>query len=185
MVANRATMPTPGNPASDYPLTLAVAYRRWHGWRDAVYGRLHPSRRKRLLANARRGLKFAGKMVYDDKDARRSELFHRKPGRFAGAHADCSQYVSSCAHWSGVRSVTDTDWTGTLATKGKPVEQPVPGCIVLFGDPPYVHTGVMDEGRRVIGFGTPDGPDVSNLATLIAYFAGTGHPGHAFRDLTR
>jgi hypothetical protein len=35
-----------------------------------------------------------------------------------------------------------------------------------------------------IGFGDKAAPDQSSLTGLLAYFNGTGHPGHAFRDLT-
>jgi len=43
----------------------------------------------------------------------------------------------------------------------------------------------MGRNRHVIGFGSQSGPDRNTLAALIAYFAGHGHIGHAFRDITR
>lgn len=120
----------------------------------------------------------------------RSELFHRRRGNFAGAHADCSQYSASLAHWAGVQAVTDKDWTGTLGKKGVRVEKPSRGCFVFFGVPPYVHMGVLVRpllSRRwlVIAFGHNGAPDINSLNGLLAYFAGRGHTGHAFRDLTR
>ena len=117
--------------------------------------------------------------------AARSELFHRPRGKFLGAHADCSQYSASLCHWVGVQGVTDTDWTGTLCTKGVKLGEPVAGCFVFFGAPPFVHMGVMVDRTHVIGFGQQQAPDENALAGLVAYFAGSGHPGFQFRDLTR
>lgn len=113
-------------------------------------------------------------------------MFHRKPGDFVGAHADCSQYAASAAHWSGVATVDDTDWTGTLGKKGRMIQEAdvKPGHMVFFGVPPYVHMGVMGYRRRVLAFGGQSGPDRNTLAVLVAYFAANAPPGHAFRDLT-
>jgi len=172
------------NPPLEHPpLTLAVAYKRWHGWRDAVYGRIHPSKRARVVAYARRSLRFAGKMRYTEGPGR-SELFHRPRGAFSGASADCSQDVAAIHHWIGVRKVTDKDWTGTLYEKGRKLAVPVPGCIVIFGDAPGVHTAIMDTKTTCIGFGQQAGPDQNTLASMLAYFAGRGVHGHVFRDLT-
>jgi cell wall-associated NlpC family hydrolase len=174
-----------GNAATNPP---AKPPQRFRAARRVLYGvaaTIHPSKRQRIRYNAHAGLAFHGRMHYTETAAR-SELFHRKPRRFLGAHSDCSQYAASCAEWAGVTSVTDTDWTGTLAKKGRPVQEHEvkPGHVVFFGVPPYVHMGVMGRNRHVLGFGTQSGPDRNTLAGLIAYFAGVGHPGYAFRDLT-
>jgi hypothetical protein len=173
-----------GNPSQNPPAGKPPRLRRWHGWVYRLVGRVHPSKRRRIWAYARAGLAYHGRMHYTE-GAARSQLFHRKPGRFAGASADCSQYFASCSHWAGVEGVTDTDWTGTLGQKGVRLADPVPGCAVFFGTPPYVHMGIMGKRGHVLGFGTQTGPDRNTLAALIAYFAGHGHPGYAFRDLTR
>jgi len=172
-----------GNAATSPP-ALPPRYRRWHGWVYKRIGRWHPSKRRRILAYARASLVYHGRMVYTE-GPQRSELFGRKPGDFVGAHADCSQYSATLAHWSGVAGVTNTDYTGTLGKKGVQLAQPVPGCFVFFGTPPYVHMGVMGKDRHVIGFGDQAAPERNTLAALIDYFHRAGHPGHAFRDLTR
>jgi hypothetical protein len=175
-----------GNAATNPP---ALPPPRLLGPRRVLYGiaaTIHPSRRERIRYNAHAGLARHGRMVYTE-GLSRGQLFNRRPRRFLGAHGDCSQYAASCAHWAGVSGVTDTDWTGTLAKKGRPVQAAdvKPGHVVFFGAPPYVHMGVMGRRRHVLGFGSQSGPDRNTLAALLAYFAGTGHPGHAFRDLTR
>lgn len=146
------------------------------------------TKRQRIRRSARRSLTFAGRMHYTET-LQRSELFHRKRGDFNGASADCSQYSATLCHWVGVQGVTDTDWTGTLGKKGKQVETPARGVFVFFGAPPYVHMGVMvkpllSSRWHVIGFGHNGAPDENTLAGMLAYFAGRGHAGHAFRDLT-
>lgn len=175
-----------GNAATNPP---ALPPQRLLGARRVLYrvaATIHPSKRERIRYNAHAGLALHGRMRYSMK-AERSELFHRRPRQFLGAHADCSQYAASCAKWAGVTRVTDTDWTGTLAKKGRPVREAdvKPGHVVFFGSPPYVHMGVMGRNRHVIGFGSQSGPDRNTLAALLAYFAGHGHVGHTFRDLTR
>lgn len=174
--------PSPDTPIPSPPNTYP-AYLRW--WRRHVL-HLHKllPKRRRINAYAKHSLAFAGRMHYTEGPMRR-DLFNRKPGHFDGASADCSQYAASLCHWSGVKDVTDTDWTGTLGQKGLWLVEPVPGCFVFFGSPPYVHMAVMVDKRHAIGFGDPQAPDESTLAGLIAYFAGVGHPGHTFRDLTR
>jgi len=127
--------------------------------------------------------------MYYTEGPQRSELFHRPPGDFAGAHADCSQYSASLCHWVGVKDVNDKDWTGTLGKKGRLIEKPRRGAFVFFGPPPYVHMGVLvkpllSRDWHVIGFGDQAGPDESTLPGMLAYFKEQGHPGHAFRDLT-
>lgn len=167
---------------------LALEYARIPHWRDRMLGRFHPSKRKRLAAWARQGRRFRGRMVYT-MDARRSELFHRAPGHFAGAHADCSQYDASCAHWSKIKRVSATDYTGTHWNAGKVLPHPIVGCIAIFGAYPGEHEGTVT-GRRhgawlVTGFGSQSGPDVNTLDVLLSYFAREGHPGVRFVDLTR
>lgn len=175
-----------GNPAPNTPLPTQPntypAYQRWW-WRHVLH-RLPQPKRSRILSYAKASLTYAGKMHYTE-GLQRSELFHRKPGRFGGARADCSQYSASLAHWAGVRDVTDKDWTGTLANKGVVLTAPEPGCFVFFGQPPFVHMAVVSSKFRCIGFGRQGAPDDNTIAGLLAYFAGNGHPGHAFRDLTR
>jgi hypothetical protein len=128
-------------------------------------------------------------MVYTEGRSR-SELFHRPRGQFKGAAADCSQYSASLVHWVDPHSdVTDKDYTGTLAQKGRQVAKPSRGTFVFFGAPPYVHMGVMvkpllSRSWHVIGFGDQQGPDESTLTELLMSFAASGHPGHVFRDLT-
>lgn len=147
------------------------------------------TKRQQIRRSARRSLQYAGRMSYTE-GLQRSELFHRKRGNFAGAHADCSQYSATLCHWVGVKAVTDKDWTGTLAKKGKGIEQPSRGTFVFFGTPPYVHMGVMvkpllSRSWHVIAFGHNGAPDEHRLLDLLAYFQGRGDPGYAFRDLTR
>ena len=127
-------------------------------------------------------------MVYTE-GPERSQLFHRPVGDFAGAHADCSQYSASLCHWAGVGDVTDQDFTGTLAKKGREISSPRRGAFVFFGAPPYVHMGVLvkpllSRSWHVIEFGDQAAPDETPLPVLLAYFERTGHPGHQFRDLT-
>jgi hypothetical protein len=145
-------------------------------------------RRNRIRRLARSSLSFAGRMNYTE-GPNRSQLFHRPAGRFAAAGADCSQYSASLCHWVGVKDVTDKDFTGTLAKKGKPLSKPVRGGFVFFGEPPYVHMGVLvkpllSRTWHVVGFGDQAGPDENTLPGLLNYFTKQGHPGHAFRDLT-
>lgn len=160
-------------------------YARFSRWYQAhVLHIPRPGKRRRIVAYAKGSLHYHGRMVYSEA-ANRSELFHRPRGRFLGAHADCSQYAATLCRWVGVPYVTDTDWTGTLAKKGKPVEQPRAGVFVFFGSPPYVHMAMMVNDHDAIGFGSQAAPNESSLVGLIAYFNSRGHPGHAFRDLTR
>jgi hypothetical protein len=165
---------------------LALEYARIPDWRDRMLGRLHPSKRKRLAAWARQGLRFKGRMHYT-MTAQRSLLFHRPRGHFLGAYADCSQYFAACAHWSGVSKVTDEDYTGSLWNKGK-VDGPIIGGGVIFGTFPGVHigtfTGYKDGHWFVTGFGAQAGPDVHTLSSLIEYFQAR-NPGVRYIDVTR
>ena len=144
--------------------------------------------RNQIRRLARRSLSYAGRMHYTE-GARRSEMFHRPKGAFLGASADCSQYSASLCHWIGIKSVNDRDYTGTLAEKGKPISSPRRGAFVFFGEPPYVHMGVLvkpllSRTWHVIGFGDQAAPDENTLPGMLDYFRRQGHPGHAFRDLT-
>jgi hypothetical protein len=177
-VANNPPPQTPGRP---YSPRWYRRFERWY-WSHVLHvPRL--TRRKRIVAYAKGSLRYHGRMVYTERAAR-SELFNRPRGRFEGAHADCSQYAATLCHWTGVADVTDTDWTGTLGRKGKPLQAPMAGCFVFFGPPPYVHMAVMVSKLDAIGFGSQAAPDRSSLVGLLAYFNSAGHPGHAFRDLT-
>jgi hypothetical protein len=176
-----ASNPPQQVPGAPFSPAWYARFQRWY-WSHVLHVP-RPSKRKRIVAHAKGSLRYHGRMHYTETVAR-SELFHRPRGKFLGAHADCSQYSATLCHWVGVPTVTDTDWTGTLAKKGKPVEQPSPGVFVFFGAPPYVHMAVMVSKTQAIGFGQQAAPNQSSLAGLVAYFAGIGHPGHAFRDLT-
>jgi len=139
---------------------------------------------KRVVAFAHLGLAFAGQMTYSE-GSDRSQLFHRAAGQFAGAHADCSQFVSSILHWVGVKTVTDTDYTGTLLQKGKPLAKPQPGCVAVWGPGAGVHTALVSEKAGTndwwcIGFGHQGAPDRVTLSNLNAYFDRIGQPGVRF-----
>lgn len=146
-------------------------------------------RRNQVRRLARKSLPYHGLMRYTEKSPGRSELFHRPRGQFKGAGADCSQYSASLLHWIGVSGVSDRDFTGTLAQKGRRIAKPQRGAFVFFGAPPYVHMGVLvkpllSRDWHVIGFGDQQAPDETTLPVMLAYFASKGHPGHQFRDLT-
>ena len=167
---------------------LALEYARFPHWRDKMLGRFHPSRRKRLAATARQGLRYAGRMVYTE-GPQRSEFFHAARNAYAGQHADCSQYGAGCAHRVGCRNVDAADWTGTLWDKGKLLASPALGCFVIFGPQPGVHLGIVT-GRRngqwlVTGFGSQSAPDLNTLSTLSSYFLHAGHAGLRYIDITR
>lgn len=145
-------------------------------------------KRNRIRRLARKSLAYHGRMKYTEGKGR-SELFHRNRGSFLDAGADCSQYSASLCHWVGVKDVTDKDYTGTLAQKGRAISKPKRGAFVFFGDPPYVHMGVLvkpllSRTWHVIEFGDQAAPDETPLPDLLVYFEREGHPGHAFRDLT-
>lgn len=144
-----------------------------------------PSKRQVAVRYAKASLAYAGKMVYTE-GPQRSELFNRKPGDFAGAHADCSQFVSALMHWAGITTVNDTDATGTLLEKGKAVKDPAIGRICIFGPGPGVHAA-MFVGRsggvwQLVEFGEQSAPDEISLPNAIAYFRSRSEPGVRFRD---
>ena len=145
-------------------------------------------RRNRIRRLARKSLPYHGRMHYTEGPGR-VELFHRSRGDFLRAGADCSQFSASLCHWVGVKDVTDRDYTGTLAQKGKRIAKPKRGAFVFFGVAPFVHMGVLvrpwnTRTWHVIEFGDQAAPDETPLPVLLAYFEREGHPGHEFRDLT-
>lgn len=167
---------------------LALEYARIPHWRDRMLGRFHPSRRRRLAAKARQGLRYAGRMIYTE-GPQRSQFFHAARNAYAGQHADCSQYGAGCAHRVGCKNVDATDYTGTLWDKGKQLAEPKLGVFVIFGPHPGVHLGIVT-GRKngqwlVTGFGSQHAPDLNTLATLASYFKAAGHPGTRYIDITR
>lgn len=173
--------PSPNTPGAPYSGKAYEGFKRWY-WAHVLH--YFPANKKRRIVNyAKASLNYAGKMHYTELFGR-SQLFHRRRGDFKGARADCSQYCASLCHWVGVVGVTDSDWTGTLCHKGQKLISPERGCFVFFGADPFVHMGVMEDAKHVIGFGTQSAPDRNTLAGLLAYFAGQGHPGYEFRDLT-
>lgn len=181
-------------------LRLRVGSHAWKWWRRnrrAINGQ-SPLRRppkhtplevdKKIVAFAHAGLGYAGRMTYDES-GRRSDLFHRRPGDFNGAHADCSQFVSAILHWVGVRSVTDTDFTGTLLTKGRQLTNPRSGAVVVWGPGTGTHTAFITERAGTsdwwcVGFGHQGAPDRVTLSAMNSYFSRIGHPGVRFLNLT-
>jgi hypothetical protein len=137
----------------------------------------------RIVAMANESLRFAGHMTYTETAAR-SELFHRKPGDFNGAHADCSQLVASILHWLGVTTVTATDYTGTLIEKGKQIARPRPGCVAIWGPHTGAHAAFVTEkvgnDWMTVGFGHQGAPDRNLLSGMNIYFDSVGQPGVRF-----
>ena len=176
-------------PLASPPIGLALEYAHWKGWWWKVWGRVAPTKRQRMVAWAKRGLAFHGRMHYCEDlppaVPNRTQLFHRPRGQFLGAHADCSQYAATVAKWSGVKDVDDADYTGTLGRKGAQLPGPIPGCFVFFGPFPHVHMGVMVNNTTLAGFGVQTGPDLNTVAGMQAYFAGQGVHGIEYRDITR
>lgn len=138
-----------------------------------------------VIAFAHTSLSYAGKMYYT-MTSRRSELFHRPPGQFLNAHADCSQYCAALLHWVGVTKVSDTDATGTLLQKGKRLSTPKPGCVVIFGAAPGEHAAFITENTSgtwwTIGFGHQGAPNRVPLSVMENYFRARGHSGVTFLD---
>jgi len=139
----------------------------------------------RIVSYANTGLHYAGRMYYSESGTR-SQLFHRAPGDFDRAHADCSQFAASILHWCGIHSVTDTDYTGTLLQKGHHHTDPAPGRVVIFGAAPGVHAAIITEKINgawyAVGFGHQGAPDRVALTNLEAYFKSAGHPGVTFLE---
>lgn len=136
---------------------------------------------QRVAAYCHHALSFAGEMVYTES-ALRSQLFHRAPGDFKGAHADCSQFCASILHWVGCKKVNDTDYTGTLLDKGTSLKNPQVGCVVIFGPGTGTHAAfISDRDSRGVwyctGFGHQGAPDRVSLTAMKAYFQKEGRPG--------
>lgn len=132
-------------------------------------------------------LAYAGKMTYTENWSLRKRFFARAIGKFLGALADCSQFVAAILHWLGVKCVTDTDYTGSLLQKGRPILHPQPGCVAVWGPGTGDHTAFVTEkvgngDWYVVGFGHQGAPDRNTLSGLNAYFASIGHPGVRFLD---
>lgn len=148
------------------------------------------TRRARAVRWALAALPYHGRMIYIEYGTRngqtRASLFHRAPGDFLGAGADCSQFVSSIMHWVGVKAVTDEDATGSLLAKGREIARPAKGALVIFGPGGGVHTGMFVEEVNgvwyLVEFGEQAAPDKISLPDAIAYFKRTGKPGVRFRD---
>lgn len=130
-----------------------------------------------VVSFAKAALAFAGKMNYTEGSGR-SELFHRKPGDFKGAGADCSQFVASILHWTGNKQVSDSDFTGTLLQKGNQISSPQAGCVVVWGPGNGVHTAFITEQSGsdwyTIGFGGQGAPDKVLLSAMNQYFNHSG-----------
>lgn len=148
------------------------------------------TREQQIVTYCHHALQFAGKMIYTET-ALRSELFHRAPGDFGGAHADCSQFGASILHWLGVAKVTASDYTGTLLQKFPVVATKAPGRGVVWGPGTGAHFAFLTEktpdGKDwyVVGFGHAGAPDRNTLSAMNAYFSKVGKPGVRYLDLTR
>lgn len=142
---------------------------------------------QRIVAYAHASLDYAGQMVYDE-GPQRSQLFHRKPGDFKGAHADCSQYAAAILHWLGVKSVTDTDYTGTLLEKGRLVNSPAAGRVAIWGPGTGAHAAFVTAKHGgdwyTVGFGHQGAPDRQTLSAMNAYFESVAQPGVRYLDFS-
>lgn len=137
---------------------------------------------RKIVAYANLSLHFAGRMTYTQTRAR-SQLFHRKPGVYLNASADCSQLVASILHWLGVKVVTDTDYTGTLLAKGTLQSHPTMGCVAIWGPGTGIHAAFVTEHIKgtsdwyTVGFGHQGAPNRAKLSDMNAYFLHIGKPG--------
>lgn len=180
-------------------LRLRVGSKQWKWWRKhrrALNGQpplknppAHTDieQAKQVVTWAHWGVLHRASFVYTES-AQRSEMFHRTPGALTGRiYADCSQFVASILHWVGVKTVTDTDFTGTLLQKGKPLGAPRAGCVVIWGPGTGTHAAFITEKNGTndwwtIGFGHQGAPDRVALSAMNTYFAKAGHPGTRFLD---
>jgi hypothetical protein len=144
---------------------------------------------QKIVAYCHQSLQYAGKMYYTET-ALRSQLFHRKPGEFSDAHADCSQFGSSILHWLGIVKAADTDWTGSMLKKYPVVTGKAPGRGVIWGPGTGDHFAILTEKTEdgsdwyVVGFGHQSAPDRSTLSGMSKYFHDLGKPGVRFLNLT-
>jgi hypothetical protein len=145
---------------------------------------------RKIVSYANSSLAYAGKMNYTETAAR-SQLFYRNRGQFGGASADCSQYCAAILHWLGVKSVTSTDYTGTLLQKGKPLRHPRPGCVAIWGPGTGAHAAFVTEHIKgtsdwyCVGFGHQGAPDRNTLSGMNAYFDSVGQPGVRFLSFVK
>lgn len=133
-------------------------------------------------------LAYAGKMVYTENWTLRQRFFFFVSGHFRGASADCSVFVATLLRWGGVKSVTATDYTGTLLQKGKPIPGPKRGCVAVWGPGTGAHTAFITEHIAgtadwyCVGFGHQGAPDRVTLSGMNAYFRSVGEPGVRFLE---
>ena len=161
------------------PYTLVLGWRRRHKGNPPV----KHDRAYLILHYCTLSLNYAGRMVYTESILGRQGLWRRKPGDFAGAAADCSQFVATVLKWCGVKSVSRWDATGSLWNKGKPIAKPAPAAVVIFGPYPGQHTGFITHRTKdgkdwyVVGFGWQGAPDRTTLSGNVSYFRERGFPG--------
>ncbi len=142
----------------------------------------------RVVYYANMSLGYAGRMAYTENWTLRQRFFYFSTGKFAGASADCSQYVCTILHWCGSKSVTSKDYTGTLLAKGRPFSSPVAGRVAVWGPGTGAHTAFVTEktedGRDwyCVGFGHQGAPNRVTLSAMSAYFHSIGQPGVRYLD---
>jgi hypothetical protein len=138
---------------------------------------------KKIVAYANASLGFTGRMTYTMNWLLRKGLFHRKPGRFAKSKCDCSQFVAAILNWLGVKGLSDSDFTGSLLTKGKLISSPHAGCVAIWGPGTGDHAAFVTEHIKggsdwyCVGFGHQGAPDRNTLSGMNAYFKSIGKPG--------
>jgi hypothetical protein len=136
-------------------------------------------------------LAYAGKMTYTENWTLRQRFFRFAVGVFFGASSDCSQFVATILKWCGVKTVTSTDYTGTLLQKGKRVSMPGPGIVAVWGPGTGTHTAFITEHIAggadwyCVGFGHQGAPDRNTLSGMNAYFQSIGKPGVRYLDFER
>jgi hypothetical protein len=143
------------------------------------------SKRQIAVGYANEALPFAGEMVYDE-GPERSQLFNRNPGDYKGAHADCSQFVSSIMHWSGVEDVNQWDDTGTLLEKGSSHSEPAIARLIIAGSGTGVHVGMFTEKINgvwmIVEFGDQAAPDQISESNFMLFFRNRGVYEFRYRD---
>jgi hypothetical protein len=164
---------------------LVLTYSPTDGFRVKLVAPPKPSKRQVAVKYCEAALAFAGRMVYDESPLR-SELFNRQPGDFAGAHADCSQFVSAVMHWSGVTDVNQWDDTGTLLEKGRAVTEPAIARLIIAGSGTGVHVGMFTENVdgvwQIVEDGDQAAPDRISEPAFKAYFQSRGVTEFRNRD---
>jgi hypothetical protein len=140
------------------------------------------SKRFLLVHTAQWCVLNTNRFVYTE-GPQRSQMFHIPLDKLDLApviHGDCSQWYASLAHGCGAKGLTDTDYTGTLLEKGKPVARPRAGDCVIFGPGTGTHAAAVTFNGYTIGFGHQGGPNRVKLTDMVAWFAAHGHPGVRF-----